>query len=173
MKTWRLCSSLWVPRPPAEVFPFFADAGNLELLTPRWLSFAVLTPRPIPMAVGTLIDYRIAVRGVPMRWRTRIVRWQPDHAFADEQVRGPYAVWHHTHTFTPSDGGTVLGDDVVMRPKGGPLAGLLMALFVRRDVHRIFEHRATVLAERFGARRDEGDVRWVDTEPVRAAAGAP
>lgn len=144
------------------MFPFFADARNLQQLTPPWLNFTILTPGPIPMAVGTRIDYRIALHGVPMRWRTRIARWEPCRAFADEQLRGPYALWHHTHTFTPCDGGTVLGDEVVMRPKGGPLAGLLMKLFVRRDVQRIFEYRARVMAELFGGRRDQHEVRWVE-----------
>lgn len=169
MKTWRLRSKLWVPHRPDEVFGFFADARNLELLTPPWLSFAILTPGPIAMAVGTVIDYRLQLHGLPMHWRTRIARWEPPHAFADEQLRGPYTLWHHTHTFTPCDGGTVLGDEVVMRPKGGSLAGVLMHLFVRRDVERIFRFRAAVMAERFGGQSERGEVGWAEGE--FAAAG--
>lgn len=169
MKTWRLRCSLWVPRPPAAVFPFFADAQNLEQLTPHWLSFRILTPTPIAMAEGTQIDYRITVRGLPLRWRTRITRWQPPHTFADEQLRGPYARWHHTHTFTAVDGGTVLGDEVVMRPKGGPLAGLLMRCIVRGDVERIFRFRARVMAERFGGRANAAELAW--SEQVEDPAG--
>jgi ligand-binding SRPBCC domain-containing protein len=161
------------------VFPFFADAQNLEQLTPPWLSFKVLTPTPIAMHVGALIDYRIKLRGLPLRWRTRIARWEPPHAFADEQLRGPYTLWHHTHTFTPCDGGTVLGDEVVMRPKGGPLAGLIMNAFVRRDVERIFRFRSEIMAKRFGGRdgarddgrdggRDGGELRW-QPDAIRAA----
>ena len=123
-QTWTLRSSLWVPHTPEAVFPFFAEAENLETLTPPWLSFRIVTPRPIAMREGVTIDYRIAVHGLPMRWRTLISRYEPGKAFVDEQIRGPYSVWHHTHTFTPQDGGTVLGDEVVMRPKGGPLAPL-------------------------------------------------
>ncbi|MBX3462877.1 MAG: SRPBCC family protein [Planctomycetes bacterium] len=174
MKTWCLRASLWVPRPPAEVFPFFADARNLGLLTPDWLSFGILTPMPVAMHEGTRIDYRLRLHGLPLRWQTRIARWEPPHAFADEQLRGPYAVWHHTHTFTPSDGGTVLGDEVRLRPKGGPLAPAVMALFVRRDVERIFRHRAAVMAERFGADPASATVRWIDAgraPVVSAAAG--
>lgn len=159
-----------MPHPPEHVFPFFADAKNLELLTPPWLSFRILTPTPIAMQVGALIDYRITLRGLPIRWRTRIARWQPDHAFADEQLRGPYAIWHHTHTFTPQDGGTVLGDDVVMRPRGGPLAGLVMRM-VRGDVERIFAHRGRVMAQRFDASADSAQIRWIEngvSEPVGA-----
>lgn len=157
-------SSLWVPEPPAAVFPFFADAHNLEQLTPSWLSFRILTPAPIPMAVGTLIDYRIKVHGLPLRWRTRIARWEPPYAFADEQLRGPYTLWHHTHTFTPQDGGTVLGDLVRLRPRGGPLAPVIQHLFVRRDVERIFRYRLTAMASRFGGDAASGIVRWIATD---------
>lgn len=164
---------MWVPRPPAQVFPFFAAAENLERLTPAWLSFRILTPLPIAMQEGTLIDYRIGVRGLPLRWRTRIARWEPPHAFVDEQLSGPYTLWHHTHTFTPSDGGTVLGDEVLLRPKGGPLAPLVMALFVRRDVDRIFRFRARVMAELFDADPATAALEWSEGPaalPVSAAA---
>lgn len=153
------------------MFPFFADAGNLAQLTPEWLSFRILTPQPIVMGVGTRIDYRIGIHGVPVRWRTRIARWEPPHAFADEQLRGPYALWHHTHTFEPQGGGTLVGDEVVMRPKGGPLAGLLMQLLVRRDVERIFRYRARVLRERFGA-PGEATLRWAPPTPSLTATTA-
>ncbi|MBL8724935.1 MAG: SRPBCC family protein [Planctomycetes bacterium] len=172
VKFWRLQCSQWLPKPPAEVFPFFADAGNLAELTPPWLSFRILTPRPIPMAEGTLIDYRIGVRGLPMRWRTRIARWQPPHAFADEQLRGPYSLWHHTHTFAAQGGGTLVGDEVRMRPKGGPLAGLLMQLFVRRDVEKIFRYRSAVLRQRFGGGSEPAQLRWSIAEDVVTTATA-
>ena len=171
MKTWRLRCKLWVPHAPEQVFPFFADAGNLERLTPPWLSFQIHTPLPIQMEVGALIDYRITVRGLPLRWRTRIARWEPNVAFADEQLHGPYSVWHHTHTFTPQDGGTVLGDDVVMRPRGGPFASLLMRL-IRPDVARIFRYRAKVMAEIFGGSEDQASVQWAGGPPLSALAGA-
>lgn len=171
VKTWRLQCKLWVPHTPEQVFPFFADASNLQRLTPPWLSFRIDTPPPIVMQVGALIDYRITLRGLPLRWRTRIARWEPNEAFADEQLIGPYSVWHHTHTFTPQDGGTVLGDDVVMRPRGGPLAPLVMRC-VRSDVARIFTHRAKVMAEVFGGSEDRASVRWTDQAAVSALAGA-
>ncbi len=172
MKIWRLRASLWVPRLPGEVFPFFADAQNLERLTPDWLSFRIVTPLPIEMRQGTQIDYRIGIRGLPIRWRTRIGRWQPPHAFADEQLRGPYSLWHHTHTFTARDGGTTLGDEVLMRPKGGLLAGTLMALFVRRDVERIFRFRAQVMATRFGADASRAELHWSVAHDAAAVTDA-
>lgn len=175
MKVWRLRSSLWIPHPPGAVFPFFADARNLQRLTPPWLSFRILSPVPDELRVGALIDYRIRVRGVPISWRTRISRWDPPHAFADEQIRGPYALWSHTHTFEAFEGGTLLGDDVAMRPRGGPLAPLLMAAFVKRDVERIFRYRAEVMAEQFGGRLGAGELSWREAtvdpgEPSTAAS---
>jgi len=159
--------------PPSAVFPFFADAQNLERLTPPWLSFRILTPLPIEMRTGTRIDYRIGIRGVPVRWQTHIRRWQPPYAFADEQLRGPYSLWHHTHTFTPQRGGTLLSDEVRMRPKGGPLAGAVMSLFVRRDVERIFRYRAEAMARRFGGDAARAELHWdVGDEAVAVSDAA-
>jgi ligand-binding SRPBCC domain-containing protein len=148
MKEFTLHAELWLPRPRAQVFPFFADARNLEALTPPWLNFEVLTPAPIAMRPGALIDYRIRVHGVPIGWRTEIVEWTPPHRFVDVQLRGPYTLWHHTHTFEERDGGTLCVDDVRYRPRGG---ALMNWLFVRRDVEKIFQYRQQRLREMFGA----------------------
>lgn len=137
---------LWLPRPPEEVFPFFADAANLDAITPPWLHFRIVTPPPIVMREGTLIDYRLRVRGVPVRWRARISVWQPPHRFVDEQIRGPYRRWVHEHLFEPRDGGTVARDEVRYV---APLDCIVHSLFVRRDIEQIFQFRAEVLRERF------------------------
>ena len=147
MKACTLQTELWLPRRPDEVFPFFAEARNLDALTPPWLHFQVLTPTPIVMRVGTLIDYRIRVRGVPFRWRTEIAEWQPPHRFVDVQLRGPYTLWRHTHTFDEHDGGTLCGDQVRYRPRGG---ALVHWLFVRRDVENIFQFRQQRMKELLG-----------------------
>jgi len=146
MQEFPFNAELWLPRPRTEVFPFFSEARNLEELTPPWLNFEVLTPAPIVMRAGLLIDYRIKIHGIPIRWRTEIVEWNPPHQFVDVQLSGPYTLWHHTHTFTEREGGTLCRDDVRYRPRGG---ALMNWLFVRRDVERIFEYRQKRLREIF------------------------
>lgn len=148
--TYRLEADLWLPLPRDELFPFFSDAYNLERITPPLLRFEVLTPKPIEMRAGTLIDYKLRVRGAPIRWRTQITEWDPPRRFVDEQLRGPYRLWRHTHRFEPADGGTRCIDIVEYRVPGGPLAPLIHQLAVKRDVQAIFRYRAQVLSELFG-----------------------
>lgn len=155
-KDWHVTMSQWLPLPPEELFTFFGDAYNLERITPKLLNFHVVTPRPIEMKPGTLIDYKLRVRGVPMRWRTEIEAWDPPRMFIDNQLRGPYQRWHHTHTFTPERGGTRCDDVVRYRPPGGPLAPLINKLAVERDVLAIFRHRAQWLHNHFARPGDTG-----------------
>ena len=145
--SFRLDTSHWLPRPPEEVFHFYADAFNLERLTPPWLRFQVNTPPPIAMVAGVEIDYRLRLKGVPLSWRSRITAWEPPFRFVDEQVRGPYRRWVHEHTFTPRDGGTLVRDLVEYDMLGG---WLVDRLIVRRDLSRIFAYRQQRLAELFG-----------------------
>ncbi len=131
-----------LPGSPADVFAFFADARNLEAITPPLLRFRLITPTPIAIGRGTLIRYRLRVRGVPVSWLTEITRWDPPHGFVDEQRKGPFALWHHTHSFQ-ADGDETIMRDVVRYAIGyGPLGALADALLVRRDVAAIFDHRA-------------------------------
>jgi len=148
MKEFQFQAAQWLSRPIEEVFAFFSEARNLETLTPSWLRFEVLTPAPIAMHAGTLIDYRIRVHGLPIRWRTEIVEWNPPYRFVDVQLHGPYTLWHHTHTFESRDGGTLCRDQVRYRPRGG---ALMNWLFVRRDVQRIFVFRRQQLARLFNS----------------------
>ena len=137
-----------VPRPRAEVFAFFADAANLQELTPPWLRFEILTPRPVEMRPGALIDYRLRLRFIPIRWRTRITVWEPPYRFMDEQLRGPYRLWLHEHTFEEDGDGTLCGDFVRYAVPFGALANRLM---VARDIRKIFAYREMRLHEIFGA----------------------
>ena len=129
-----------------EVWPFFSNVRNLERLTPGFLKFQVLTLDPIEMKEGTLIDYRLRIRGIPIRWQSRITVWDPPHRFVDEQVRGPYRYWIHQHTLEP-DGNTTIARDLVRYDHiGGQLVNRLM---VGRDVETIFAYRRKVLEEVF------------------------
>ena len=144
---------------PEEVFPFFADAHNLEAITPPLLRFRVITPAPIDMHEGTLIEYRLRIHGAPVRWRTRIMEWQPPDRFVDTQISGPYELWHHTHAFEARpDGRTLMTDTVRYAIAFGPLGRIAHRLFVRRDVERIFEHRAAVIPGLLAAATTEQ--RW-------------
>ena len=148
-KTYELDDDLWLPQPRAEIFDFFSDAANLTRITPAFLQFEILSPQPIEMRVGALIEYRLKVRGVPIRWHSRITVWDPPHCFVDEQVRGPYRLWRHEHIFVPEAGGTRISDRVEFLSKGGPLAPLLHRLLVNRDVRFIFTHRRKTLKRMF------------------------
>ena len=139
-----------VPKSRDEVFPFFADAANLERITPPFLGFKILTPQPIEMKPGTLIDYRIKLQGIPMKWKTLIEEFQPNEKFIDVQLKGPYARWHHTHTFRDVPGGTEVGDRVEYELPLGPLGKVAHAAFVKRQLTTIFDYRAQVMRELFG-----------------------
>ncbi len=148
-----------LPAPRDEVFAFFSDPANLEALTPPWLRFEVLTPKPLPRGEGALFDYRIRVRGLPLRWRTLIETFVPGEQFVDRQIAGPYALWHHTHRFEDlppaadlPGGGTRMTDQVRYRLGFGIFGRIVTALWVRRDIERIFEYRRQTLDQRFQAR---------------------
>lgn len=145
MKVRRLVREQHLEPPPAEVFPFFAEARNLEAITPPLLGFRVVTPGQIEMGEGTLIQYRMRIRGVPLDWLTRIDRWEPGVAFADTQLAGPYRLWYHTHTFEPRSGGTLMRDVVHYALPLWPL-GEVAAPLVRRELERIFDFRRAAVA---------------------------
>ena len=136
-----------VARPLDEVFGFFARAGNLERITPPWLGFGLVTPEPVEMRAGTLIEYRLRLHRLPLRWISRIERWEPGRAFEDVQVKGPYRLWHHRHEFRAAGGGTLVEDHVRYALPLGSLGGLAHAAFVERDLARIFAFRYAAVKE--------------------------
>jgi ligand-binding SRPBCC domain-containing protein len=145
--TYRIARELWVARPIDEAFAFFGDAANLEAITPPWLGFSVLTPAPIVMGTGTVIDYRLHWHRIPLRWTTEIETWEPPHRFVDIQRRGPYRLWRHTHRFEAKMGGTAIRDDVCYELPLGWLGAVAHRLRVRRDLEAIFDYRARRVRE--------------------------
>ncbi|HJQ97450.1 MAG TPA: SRPBCC family protein [Candidatus Polarisedimenticolaceae bacterium] len=137
-----------LPYSVEQVFGFFAEADNLERITPRELRFAIVTPRPIVLAASATIDYRLRLFGIPFGWRSVITEWDPPRAFTDEQVEGPYALWIHRHTFEPERGGTMIRDRVRYRLPLGPLGDLAHPL-VRRQLARIFDYRRRAVEAAF------------------------
>ena len=140
-------TSQWVPTSPDDTFAFFADARNLERITPPFLRFRIITPTPIQMRAGTVIDYRLRLRAFPIRWRTEITAWDPPRSFTDVQLRGPYRKWVHRHDFRAENGGTRLDDTVTYAVPGGPLVDLWI---VRPELDRIFEYRRRVIVQLLG-----------------------
>ena len=144
---YHLRSELVVEAPIEEVFEFFSSAENLEAITPPWLNFRIITPMPVAMHSGTLLDYKIRLHMIPIQWRTEITDWQPPYKFADQQLKGPYKRWYHEHTFEDVGNGlTLVKDHVQYIPRGG---SLLHRLMVKPDLKRIFAYRQQQLAKRF------------------------
>lgn len=147
MKIFYLKTEQKIEKPQDELFSFFSDAYNLAEITPPWLDFQMLTPAPIEMKVGTLIDYRLKLRGVPIRWQSEITDWSPPHTFTDQQRRGPYRRWIHTHTFVPVSDGTLVRDEVEYAVFGGRL---IQKCLVAPDIEKIFAYRTAKLKELIG-----------------------
>ncbi len=148
--TFVLHAEQWLPCPRAKLFEFFSDAFQLETLTPPLLRFQVLTPAPIVIRAGTLIDYKLRLHGIPIRWQSEISVWEPPLRFVDRQTRGPYRLWNHEHRFVEQEGGTLVIDHVNYRAPGGSLVN---RLFVVPDLRKIFGFRMQKLQKLFGTPR--------------------
>jgi ligand-binding SRPBCC domain-containing protein len=142
MKTFSLVREQYLPSEVEDVFSFFSDAGNLELLTPPWLRFKVLTPLTEGIQQGSVIDYRLRLRGIPMRWQSEITAWKPPHRFVDEQRRGPFRAWVHEHRFDAVGSGARVLDEVKYAVAGNDFVNRLL---VRPELDRIFDYRAQAM----------------------------
>jgi len=150
IRFYTLRSEQWVPRSVEEVFAFFSDAHNLEVLTPPWLRFRILTPAGERIHKGSEIRYTLRVRGLPVFWTTEIRSWDPPFRFTDVQRKGPYRLWHHTHRFEAKDGGTRMTDVVRYRLPLGVLGAIAHRFFVKKDVEKIFDYRREKIEGLFG-----------------------
>ena len=145
---FRLYAEMFVDLPREKIFELFADASQLERITPPWLNFKILSELPIDMKEGALIDYKIRLRYVPIKWRTEICVWEPPYRFVDQQLRGPYNKWYHEHRFVEQDGGTLCIDEVHYKV---PLGSVVNRLLVQPELIRIFEYRQQQLAAIFSS----------------------
>ena len=152
MRTYQLKSQLWLPQPQEEIFSFFADPKNLDRLTPPWLHFEILTSKFVEMKVGTLLDYRLRLHGIPIRWQSEISVWEPPHRFIDRQIKGPYRQWVHEHTFSAHQGGTLVGDSVTYAVAGGRIIQMLL---VAPDLDKVFAYRHRTLSQLFNSRQQK------------------
>ncbi|MBX7143693.1 MAG: SRPBCC family protein [Oligoflexia bacterium] len=143
---YRLSTELTLNRELRTIFPFFAEARNLEQITPPFLHFEIADQSEIHMAAGTVINYALRIHGFPLTWRTLISAWEPPYLFVDEQLKGPYRYWIHRHSFEEKDGKTVVRDLVRYQVFGGKL---LHELMVKRDLLNIFAFRQKKLLELF------------------------
>jgi ligand-binding SRPBCC domain-containing protein len=139
--TFQFRTETIIDAPIHEVFSFFSKAENLERITPPWLKFRIITPPPIKMMSGTLIDYNLSLYGIPFRWQTEIETWEPPHRFVDRQLKGPYKSWIHEHIFIEAERGCIIKDHVTYSLYGGYLGSVINSLFVRRDIMKIFQYR--------------------------------
>lgn len=148
----------WIPRPVTEVFSFFCDARNLDRITPPWLHFRVLGQSEGELKVGSLIYYKLVWHGLPLKWTTRIEEWQPPARFVDLQLKGPYRLWQHTHSFEDREGGTLMMDTVRLALPFGAVGDFCAARLVCRDVERIFDYRSKAIAAIFPAQPASTDL---------------
>jgi ligand-binding SRPBCC domain-containing protein len=149
MKTFEIITKQYINKPLDVVFQFFSKPENLEMITPESLSFNILTPISIRMETGSLIDYTIRLFGIPIHWRTLISDYEPPFRFVDQQIKGPYTFWHHTHTFQAVEGGVEIIDKVKYSLPLGWLGTLAHSIWVRKDLEKIFKHRKTVIQNYF------------------------
>lgn len=167
MQTYILERTQVIERPRGETFAFFGDAFNLERITPPFLHFRILNAPPIEMAEGTLLDYRLGLFGIPFYWKTLIEKWSPEESFVDVQLKGPYVLWRHTHTFEElTHTSTLVRDRVEYQIPFGPFGRIAHTLFVKKTLKKIFDYRARIIAQLL-ALADGSKAYGPEAEPQR------
>ena len=149
MKIYEIHTTQVINKPIEDVFVFFSKPENLAVITPKKLGFKILTPTPIKMNKGCLIDYLIHLMGIPVHWRTIITDYDPPHMFIDQQLKGPYSLWHHTHTFKKIENGVEIKDRIIYSIPLGWMGQLLHKFWIKKDLNNIFSHRKKVISDLF------------------------
>ena len=160
MKTYNIKFEQFIDLPINDVFSFFSQPNNLSLITPPRLKFDILTPLPIKMKEGQLIDYSLTIMYFfKLHWRTLITDYERPYKFIDQQIKGPYSLWHHTHIFEEKDGGTVIYDNVTYAIPFGVIGRLIHALYIKYDVQSIFKYRHKILNQIFSEIKNQTKVK--------------
>ena len=150
MKTYTLKYEQYIDLPINDVFNFFSKPENLSLITPARIKFDILTPVPLKMKEGQLVDYSLKIMYlIKLHWRTLITHYEKPYKFVDQQIKGPYTMWHHTHTFEEKDGGTLIRDDLKYAIPLGILGRFVHALYIKHDIQSIFKYRQKILDDIF------------------------
>ena len=165
MKIYELYKTQFINQPIDVVFNFFSKPENLALITPSKLAFKILTPTPITINKGTLIDYTIRLMRFPVHWRTLITKYNPPYEFVDEQIKGPYLFWHHTHTFKAVNGGSEIKDKVRYSIPMGYLGQFIHKIWIKKDLEKIFEYRKAVIDKLF----NQSDSRILSMDEYKGA----
>ena len=165
MKIYELNKIQFINQPIDVVFNFFSKPENLALITPSKLAFKILTPTPITINKGTLIDYTIRLMRFPVHWRTLITKYNPPYEFVDEQIKGPYLFWHHTHTFKAVNGGSEIKDKVRYSIPMGYLGQFIHKIWIKKDLEKIFEYRKAVIDKLF----NQSDSRILSIDEYKGA----
>jgi ligand-binding SRPBCC domain-containing protein len=163
---YRLVAKQVIAKKPEEIFPFFADAKNLERITPPWLNFRILNQSTPEIQEGTIFNYALSLHGIPVRWRSEIREWSVNKKFVDQQLKGPYRIWHHTHLFEVRDSGTLMTDVVRYDVALGRLGEVFAGAWVKSDVTKIFQYRGKVISEFFPAEPVSVDVVYQRPEEL-------
>ena len=150
MKTYTFKKEQEISKNILEVFDFFSRPENLSIITPPKMQFNIMTPSPIEMKDGALIDYTVKILGLPIKWRTLITKYDPPNIFIDQQLKGPYSLWHHTHTFKKiNDNETLIGDTVIYAVPFSFIGSIVHSIYIKRDLERIFSYRTKKIKEIF------------------------
>ena len=151
MKLYTLKRKQLIPFDRGTVFSFFKAPENLERITPSDVGFCIITPKPIKMQTGAVLDYTIKLAGIPVRWTTLITDYDEPFGFSDVSLKGPYSFWYHRHWFEESEEGTVMYDEVTYALPFGFLGRMVHSLWVRKQLDHIFDFRSKVIDEIFSA----------------------
>ena len=154
MENFTIYRSQFIDKPRDVVFSFFSKPENLEYITPPYLHFKIMNTLPVSMKEGQIINYKLRIRGISIKWSSLIKSYSPPFNFIDEQIKGPYSVWHHTHEFIEEKNGTRIIDNIIYKIPLGFIGKLINHFWVAKDLEKIFNYRQDKVNEFFKNKED-------------------